>query len=187
MPNKVFVDGREVFNARVSIATDANNAPVITPPVDTKPPARPVKPPVRKVKPSTKTKTTVRDLGGLKQTLTGRQMTVDRGETYAFKFFIPKKGTVPVAYFSFEPRENRQYLFSAWFSEEPDGKPVGGRYGQLSGLYRRNQPFGLAASVKSRGAERRGAPIDAGKYYYLNVKHNGPKMQLRWELGGAFK
>ena len=177
MTNRIYINGTEQFNATVSIATDK---PDPKPPTDDKPP-------VRKVNPSTKKGVKVREMGPLTQTYSGRQITIDRGETMSLKFVIPSSGTVPVVFFSFEPRENKQYHYGAWFSEEPDGKPVGGRYGQLSGLYRRNQPFGLAASVKSRGAERRGAPLHAGRYYYLNLKHNGPKMALRWELGGAFK
>jgi hypothetical protein len=177
MTNRIYLNGKEQFNCTVSVDTAK---PATKPPTDDKPPARQV----------TIIKgdgVTVRELGPLTQTYSGRQVTIDRGETMSLKFVIPKAGKVPVVFFSFEPRENKQYLFNAWLSEKPDGKPVGGRYGQLSGLYRRNQPFGLAASVKGRGAERRGAPLHEGKYYHLNLKHNGPKMTLRWELGGAFK
>jgi hypothetical protein len=179
MVNKVFVDGKEVFNARISIATNADNAPVVTPPVDDKPPPRPVEPPKG---------VSVRKLGNLTKTSAGRSLTIDGGDTVAYEFAVPGNTTVPGVIFSFAPQNALPVRYRVWLSTAPGGSKLPLKGSETVGEKRRGDQMQIVAALKNRGAESRGAVIEPGQVYYLNVKAGSGRANfIRWKIGGNFR
>jgi hypothetical protein len=176
MPNKVFVDGREVFNARVSIATDANNAPVITPPVDTKPPARPVKPP---------SGVSVKDMGVLTSPSVGRKATLTQGTINAYAFKVADRNAPPGLYVEMVPTNSTQQYFEVWVSASPGGPPTG-KYAKRTQKARSGDQIQLLLR-RNDIARRNASPYTPDTQLYINMRATGKRTTTGWRVTGAFK
>jgi hypothetical protein len=176
MTNKVFVNGKEQFNATVSIATDAT---VVKPPKDDKPPVRPVEPP--KEPAGVKLGT---PLGVMKNSVVNRSVTLTAGTTVAYQFSVdPRNAPIGLA-LELVPQNSAIEEYEAWISETPGGKPISSNAIQTGAKRVGDQ---VQVQLRRHDITRRGAaPYYPGTTYFVNIKASGRRTPTRWRLTGPF-
>jgi hypothetical protein len=165
---------------RIDLTFDGAAPPIITPepPVDDKPPVRPVEPPSA-VDPNIIQRT----LGDLVLSRPKMSTYMDKDRIYAHSFTIPVD--VPLVMFGFVPQGSYTANFRVWVSKTPGGEPIDDKYGDVRANARRGQQFALAVAVRGLGGERRGAVVDKFTRYYLNMVSDQPH-PMQWRITGAF-
>jgi hypothetical protein len=175
--------------SRIDLTFDAQAAPIIAPQplVEAKPPVRPADPPANDTPPAGAVPDHViaRSYGPLLRNNPRLQVVLRLGKVHSYGFWVPANTKVRLVNFGFVPQNKSMTQMAVWISEEPGGESLDERYALDAQVTRVGGQLQVTAAIRGRGGERRGAMIEVGKRYYINMQAGG-NVPMEWRITGDF-
>jgi hypothetical protein len=172
--------------SRIDLTFDEMATPIITPapkpPVEDTPPVRPADPPPAGAVPD---HVIARSYGPLLRNNPRLQVVLRLGKVHSYGFWVPANTKVRLVNFGFVPQNKSMTQMAVWISEEAGGESLDERYALDAQVTRVGGQLQVTAAIRGRGGERRGAVIEVGKRYYINMQAGG-NVPMEWRITGDF-